>query len=299
MNYFEVNNFVRHKANSKSIHDDVSQAFYKFLGAEDYVINILEKGLIVPGTLPLTSFYAPNNKSALEHLLPFQDKVTEWLDNGYIDEVDERPFFCNPITVAKQEDSSSGKTKFRPCIDLSRSLNLFLNPEATKLDTLESAESLFEPSDFLASFDLRNMYFHVNLHPDVKKYFGFAVPCANGSRYFLFNVMPFGYRLAVQVVTRLCKPIKSFIHDLNIRFTLYIDDGLVMGHSYDETLFKFRTVLHIFELAGWSLNEEKTCKIPATKIKHLGMFVDTVNFIYLCPEMKLQKVCDSISFFLP
>jgi hypothetical protein len=70
----------------------------------------------------------------------------------------------------------------------------------------------------MASFDLANQFFHVRLNPADKKFFGFALPGKDGHmEYFQFTVMAYGYSPAVEVVTRLLKPVKAFLHDLGIK----------------------------------------------------------------------------------
>ncbi len=66
----------------------------------------------------------------------------------------------------------------------------------------------------MASFDLANQFFHVRLNPADKKFFGFALPGKDGQmEYFQFTGMAYGYSPAVEVVTRLMKPVKAFLHD--------------------------------------------------------------------------------------
>ena len=64
-----------------------------------------------------------------------------------------------------------------------------------KLLIRKSLKTLLLKDDFITSFDLENMYFHVKLHPDSVKYFGFCVPDIQGNPvYYQFLVMCYGYR---------------------------------------------------------------------------------------------------------
>jgi hypothetical protein len=102
------------------------------------------------------------------------------------------------------------------------------------------------------------MFFHVKLHPDARKYFGFAVPDADGvMKYYQFTVLVYGFKSAVQVVTRLILPLKALIHRLGIRFSIYIDDGRVLGQTAVETEQKSKVVLEIFNWQGGQFSGKK------------------------------------------
>jgi hypothetical protein len=61
----------------------------------------------------------------------------------------------------------------------------------------------------------------VKLHEADKKFFGFELPGKNGEpEYYRFTVMAYGYSPAVEVVTRLLKPVKAYLHQLGIKLSL-------------------------------------------------------------------------------
>ena len=85
---------------------------------------------------------------------------------------------------------------------MSRHLNKIMKEEKCKLDNLSVSEHLVEKNDFQASLDLKNQFFHVRLHPAYKKNFGFKLPTESGKvEYFTFNVMAYGIKPAVNLVT--------------------------------------------------------------------------------------------------
>ena len=63
-----------------------------------------------------------------------------------------------------------------------------------------------------------------------KKIFGFETKSKSGEQeFFQFNVLPYGLKPAVAIVTKLLLPIKAFLHCFGIRLSLYIDDGQILG----------------------------------------------------------------------
>jgi hypothetical protein len=103
-----------------------------------------------------------------------------------------------------------------------------------KMDDLSVAEELIAKDDYMASFDLANLFFHVKLHQVDKKFFGFCTT-QEGSDYFQFTVMAYGYSTAVEVVTRLLKPVKAYLHSLGIKLSIFVDDGRVSANTAEKT----------------------------------------------------------------
>ena len=53
-------------------------------------------------TMPL-SFYAPNSKSSLKNSRFLSQAISKLLDNNCIEELDQKPYCCNPLTVAESK----------------------------------------------------------------------------------------------------------------------------------------------------------------------------------------------------
>ena len=207
-------------------------------------------GLVVNLTSEPKPFEERNNKGAILHLDILRETVDEWVSSGFVKKLNQKPCYVNPMQVVRQENAVTKEVKFRPVIDMSRVINKLVTCEKTKLDDLSVVETLLLKDDFMTSFDLENMYLHARLHPDSVKYFRFCIPDIQGNPvYYQFLVMCFGYKRAVKVVTRLTKPLKAWIHDQGIRASLYMDNNLTMGQGYYECKFKFKLVLHVFQLA--------------------------------------------------
>ncbi len=122
------------------------------------------------------------------------------------------------MSVAVKYDPVKDEVKLRPVIDLSRHVNKCSKVSHVKLDDLSLAKELIDKNDYMASFDLANQFFHVRLKQEEQKYFGFAIPAEDGKTdFYKFKVMAYGYSPAVEVVTRLLKPVKAYLHGLGIK----------------------------------------------------------------------------------
>ena len=115
-------------------------------------------------------------------------------------------------------------------MDFSRHVNLFIPDQPVKLSHLHEAEKLLEKGDWQTSFDLENMYFHVGINEAFQKYFGFSITSPEKKiLYYIFKVMIYGIKSGVLVATKLTKPIVKKSNLLGIRFSIFIDDGRVLG----------------------------------------------------------------------
>ena len=201
------NGYILDYSHTGSIHSSSGLRFIsEFSHADQWVLDTISHGLVVELTKEPEPFAERNNSSAELDAEVLRAQVEEWEHVGFVCRLPEKPVFLNPISIIKQTTTSTKETKFRPVINMSRVMNQLVICEKTKLDDLSVVETIILKEDFLTSFDLENMHFHVRLQPESVKYFGFSVPDSSGCGiYYRFLVMCYGYRRAVEVVTRLTK----------------------------------------------------------------------------------------------
>jgi hypothetical protein len=161
------------------------------------------------------------------------------------------------------------------------------------LDDLTLAEELIAQNDYMASFDLANQFFHVQLRREDRKYFGFALPSEDGGTdYYQFKVMAYGYSPAVEVVTRLLKPVKAYLHQLGIKISIFVDDGRISASSREECWEKFQFALTVLQLCGWNIQHKKTSTEAVQSLLHLGFVTDSVQMRYFLPQEKEKLVVE-------
>ena len=279
----------------KSILESESIRFsQEVLKAGSWQTNVLKNGLSLDFVSRPGMYREKNNKSAVKNMDTLKEKVAEWLADGHIQKVKHAPWCTNPMSVAVKFDPVRDETKFRPVIDLSRHVNKHVKVSHVKLDDLTVAEELISKDDFMASFDLANQFFHVRLNKADRKYFGFALQTEAGEQeYYQFKVMAYGYSPAVEVVTRLLKPVKAYLHELGIKISIFVDDGRVSASAPGETWEKFQFALTVLQLAGWNIQWKKTSTEVSQQLLHLGFVTDSVQMRYFLPrekEVLVQKL---------
>ncbi len=165
------------RESSFSTHSQKSILFHEtVLKTSSHILNTLRKGLVLDFKSQPGPYFEGNNMSAKKHMDIVRGKVQEWIEGGYMESLPQQEYCCNPLSVVIRYDALTDKTKFRVVLDLSRHVNNFINYSPVQLDDLAVAEAVLEPGDFLTAYDLKNLFFHVKLHPEMKKFFGFAVP---------------------------------------------------------------------------------------------------------------------------
>jgi len=275
-----------------SLYSAESQKFAKeVLKVDTWYTRITTEGYQPVFQSPPQQYRERNNRSAQDNIEFVREKVQQWEQEGYVTQL-ERPSLCvNPLSVVTKVDPESGKTKKRVCLDCSRYVNKLLVRQTTNLEDIYSVSGMEVKEGFSCVFDLENQYFHVQLAPEAKKYFGFSLPGQDGKdRYYVFNIMIYGISTAVAVVTRLTKPIQSLLHDKGIRASIYVDDGRICGSTKEETESGMRLAVQAYILAGWNIQWKKTDMVAYQKVRYLGFCIDLNSFTYTAEAGKEREV---------
>ena len=192
------------------------------LGSNPQVISILKEGYSLPFKMkpPLTrspmiiSGYAnprKNNsfKEALQSLIAKQavEKVV----------VQSSLAFYNRLFIVPKPNN-----KWGPILDLSK-LNLFLNFETFKMETLETIRLSLQQGEWITSLDFSDMYFHIPINPRLRKYLRFHL----NSQTFQFTALLFGLATAPLEFTKVVKEVKLMVQARGIRIHQYLDNWLL------------------------------------------------------------------------
>ena len=219
-----------------------------------FCINVLEHGYVLPLTSIPTPFIAKNNQSALKYPVFVDEAIKELLKYGYIEELSQPAYCCNPLTVAD-------KGKLRLVLDL-RHVNACINVKTFRYEDLKVVTELFEENDYFVSFDLTSGYFHIDIHPEHRKYLGFRWSCEGKERYFQYGVLAFGLSSAGYVFSKVMRPLTKRWRARGIKSIIFLDDGIAAKNS--KQLAKDAAVQIETDLtrAGFAINREKSDFIP-------------------------------------
>ena len=189
--------------------------------ANQWVMEVLENGYVIPFEKSPPQYQEDNNKSAKINNKFVQKTVNEMKDAGIIRFVKEKPYCVSPLTVAEKIEPNGSK-KLRLCWDGSRCVNQCLTQEKVTLSHLQRALEMTCKNDFQVKYDLKSAFHHIKIHNSHIKYLGAAFIDEGGKRqYFVFLYLPFGLGSAVHCITKLLKPVIAYLHCRGIRNSIY------------------------------------------------------------------------------
>ena len=209
------------------------------------------------------------------------NEVSDLLEKGAIQHSnwEEKQFISNIFIVPKPNG------KYRPIINL-KYLNQFMKYEHFKQETFKMVLGLIQEQDFFTSIDLQNAYFSVPIN---KQFYRFLKFIWNGELWH-FICLPFGLSSAPRVFTKILKPIYAWFRQQAIRCSYYIDDSLNMDQNYQVCLKNAKSMVAVLESLGFTINKQKSVLIPTQTITFFGFELDSVRFLVILPEVKVQKI---------
>ena len=123
-----------------ALHSPQSIRFYKeYLGANENTISTLVNGHRPQWRFncPPPPMYIRNNRSAREEIGRVRDQIIAWEEAGICVRLQEKPYVCSPLSLDVKADPG-GNLKYRVCLDLKRSVNLYVTERTVTLDDMQT-----------------------------------------------------------------------------------------------------------------------------------------------------------------
>jgi hypothetical protein len=171
-------------------------------GAGRMIQNILTNGLRLNfgGKLP-SQYQEANNKSFINNEEFGVSQVLKLLENQVIEEVSPTDLQCiNPLSIA-----SNRKGKQRLCLDLSRWVNEAVVAKKFRIESISDFMKAVKQGSWAFYYDLRSAFHHIRVNIKHRKYLGVCIRVEDQDRYYRFVGMPFGYRDASRILTKLMR----------------------------------------------------------------------------------------------
>ena len=196
------------------------------------------------------------------------NEVETLVTKGAIKKVNHCPgeFLFNMFLVPKKTGD------LRPVINL-KPLNEFVAKIHFKMEGIHLVQDLVKPGDYLATIDLKDVYFSIPIFPRDRKYFRFLLD----KTLYQFTCLPFGYSLAPRVFTKVLKPAIATLHCQGIRTITFIDDTLLIAATAEECSHDVSTTINLLESLGFHVNYGKSVLTRSQSISYLGFIIDTVS----------------------
>jgi hypothetical protein len=188
----------------------------------------------------------------------------------------EPPVVIHPMGVV----DSAGKDRM---IVNGRYLNLFLEALPFRYERLRDVLAFTKEGSFMATWDLKSGYFHLPIHKDFQKYFGFKV----GGVTFYFKVLCFGFAQACDVFTKLMQEPAIELRRRHIPISDYIDDSFTAARTRGRCLRQSVLLVLFFAALGAFMGLPKCNLDPQLLLKWLGFMVDSQDQSFRVGESKI------------
>ena len=88
---------------------------------------------------------------------------------------------------------------------------------------------LVETDDVLVTSDLQNVFYHIPVKPEHRQFLGIQWK----SRYYIFNVLPFGANFSPYYFCKVVRFVVQYLRDkpCGLRLAVFVDDFLLMTHK--------------------------------------------------------------------
>jgi hypothetical protein len=158
----------------------------------------------------------------------FDQKFMDLIRNGTVEETTfNRLVWLNPCHLVPKNNAD-----MRLVVDTTK-INKFMKSIHFKMEGVPTLKTLLEYQDYAITFDLKEAYNHVPVHPSMRPLLGVAWR----GRCYRFKGMPFGLNDAPRVFTQLMKKAVREIREVwNIKAIIYLDDLLLLHPDPDHLL---------------------------------------------------------------
>lgn len=174
-----------------------------------------------------------------------------------------------------------------------KELNEFIETEHFKLEDDKVASKLINQGCFMGKLNLEDAYYLVSVDKESRRFLRFSF----GGTLYEFNCLPFGLNTAPFIFTKIMKPVVSHLRSLGYVSTIYLDDMLLFGNTNTDCLNNITTTVNLLKRLGFSINEKKSCKVPAQICSFLGFVFNSRTMTLELSREKRQKIKDQVNLF--
>ena len=201
-------------------------------------------------------------------------EIDKMLEQDVI-EVSESPW-ASPVVLVRKKDS--GEMRF--CIDL-RALNEVTIKDSYALANIHECLETMHGAQYFCVMDLASGYWQVMMKESDREKTAFTTK----KGLFQFKTMPFGLSNAPSTFQRLMEQVLRGLQYQTCH--VYLDDIVVFGRSFTETLQRLQEVFQRLDHAGLKLKPSK-CSFFQREVKFLGHVIGTGGVA--CDHAKIEAV---------
>ena len=254
--------------------------FWRSICKDKYVLGLL-KGIHVP------FIHGPPSQKFLPHELKMTDdeklfvakELQHLLETGCIRRLPDKiphGWMSNIFLVPKKNGG------FRIILNL-KQLNEHVVYTKFKMDHIDRVVQLLQRGDHLGSLNLVSAYSHLGIQERYQKYFQFTWRGV----FYCYTTLPQGFEDAPRMFVHCTNPIMAYLRKLLVDIVIYIDDTFLRAPTAEELQRNLRLTQELFANYGLTVNVEKSCLTPCTRMEFLGFILDSVAYtISVTPQKR-------------
>ena len=256
--------------------------FFESIGASSFVLKTLRTGHKPHLISEVPSFEKDNNQSFRQHIDFGINEILKLIKDKKVELVSDKPKIVNPLSVATEP-------KMRLILDCSF-LNKFIAVPSFKMEDYRTAQSLFDRSGFLFSFDLKDGYHHLKIDPSFRDYLGFKFVIKGKTYYARYLVAPFGLRDIPYTFTKVLRPLVNHWRRGGMKICLYLDDGWSSTTTKEKALSNSQHVRQDLMRAGIVWNIKKSNWTPVQALEWVGFYWNAVTGCFSVRQKRIVKL---------
>ena len=268
------------------LHLPESMEFFRKIGASKFILDTLEKGHHPTLTGPIPPYEIENHGSFRKHIEFGTKDILNLIAKGRVEIVSTKPKIVNPLHVAVQ------RTKLRLCLDCSI-LNKYVKVPKIKYENHEVGLQYFKKGCFMFSYDLKDGYHHILIHPDFRDFLGFKLILNGKLTYCRYVTGCFGLADLPWIFTKIYRPLVAHWRSIGMQGVKFLDDG----GFFVEGLSKAKEYsLHVKKdlIRSGSIFSNKKCVWdPSQSMTWLGFVWNSTDGSISAAPHRVEKIIDS------
>ena len=102
--------------------------------------------------------------------------------------------------------------------------------------------------------------------------------------------MPNGYSDAMQIFTKILKPVFGHLRNQGHISVIFVDDSYLQGDTKHECMSNINAIIDLLSSLGVFIHTGKSVLIPIEKIEFLGFLIDSKNMKILLTNKKAEHL---------
>ena len=259
------------------------------IGASSVVVDWIKNGVRMPFLSEPEPRFVPNPQFSDAQRTFLDAEISDLVDKGVISKVENRPFCVSALKVVPKKLG-----KYRLICDL-RYVNSHCNVSHFSCENVSVLPEIMRNNERVVTIDLKDGFYHFPVHPDCRKYLGFAY----GGCWYVWNRLPFSWANSPYCFNKCIRAVvEYFRREHSMSIMAYVDDFLLAAPKA-QILNHLSIFTDTLDALGLQINLQKSSLEPAVQATYLGFDVHCANAdrppAITVPKAKVAKLKQDIS----